>query len=130
MKKLLILLLLLISTTSFAQSVVKLRANSFCEKHTVNTQWTEFTSWKDTNILIVIDGDKQRITVYSAQTQTYDIITNDGLSLSEFGERTQNYTCVDENGAQCGMRVIERSQSTNIIFDFSNIIICYNVSQI
>jgi hypothetical protein len=130
MKKLLILLLLLINTTLFGQSVVKLRANSFCEKHTVYGQWTEFTSWKETNILIVIDGDKQRVTVYSAQTQTYDIITNDGLSLSEFGERTQNYTCIDENGVQCRMRVIERSQSTNIIFDFANIIFCYNVHEI
>jgi hypothetical protein len=131
MKKLFIILLLLIGNNLYSQDKpYKVRANSFCEKHLENDTWTEFSDWKDTNYLIVMDGNKKRVTIYTDPIQTYDIITNEGESLSDRGEKTQNYMCVDEYGVNCRMRIIDRSQSINVIIDFSNLILCYNVIEI
>ena len=121
----------LVSLCATAQSLLKVRAYSTTEKHTyANGIWSDWSPWRDTNILIVIDAAKERITIYSETTQTYDILSDDGESLSDRGDATRTYSCVDENGARCQIRFVKRTKTTQIYADFSNVILCYNISSI
>lgn len=132
MKKLIITVALgLMSLCASAQSIVKVRAYSTTEKHVYsNGVWSDWSDWRDVNILIVIDATKERITIYSETHQTYDILTDDGESLSDRGDKTRTYTCVDENGARCQIRFVKRTTTMQIYADFSNVILCYNISSI
>ncbi len=133
MKKLFLsLIVLLLSFVSNAQSVLKLRTSHSCEKHTgYRGSWTDWSEWREVNILIVIDGQQDRITIYSETTQTFDIIEDEGESLSDKGDPTMNFYCVDENGTKCRIRIVKRSDSTTQIYaDYNNLILCYNVKRI
>ena len=133
MKKLFLsLIILLLSFVSNAQSVLKLRTSHSCEKHTdYYGNWTDWSEWKAVSILIVIDGQQDRITIYSQTTQTFDIIEDEGESLSDKGDPTMNFYCVDENGTKCRIRIVKRSDSTTQIYaDYNNLILCYNVKRI
>jgi hypothetical protein len=119
------------SLCATAQSILKVRAYSTAEKHTYSDgSWSDWSSWKTANILIVIDGIKERITIYSATIQVYDILVNEGESYSDRGDKTQTYSCVDENGTRCNIRFVKRSTTTQIYADFNNIILCYNIASI
>jgi hypothetical protein len=132
MKKLILAIVLsLASLCVSAQSILKVRAYSTSEKHIYSDgSWSEWAPWRDTNILIVIDAAKDRITIYSATTQTYDILTDEGESFSDRGDKTRTYMCVDENGTRCSIRFVKRTTTTQIYADFNNIILCYNITSI
>jgi hypothetical protein len=132
MKKLFLsIILLLLSFVSNAQNILKLRTSHTCEKHTdYYGNWTDWSAWKEANILIVIDGQQERITIYTETTQTFDIIENEGQSTSDKGDPTLNYYCIDENGTRCRIRIIKRDDSTTQIYaDYSNIILCFNIKK-
>jgi hypothetical protein len=129
MKKLFLsLIVLLLSFVSNAQSVLKIRTSHSCEKHIdYYGNWTDWSEWKEANILIVVDSQKDRITIYTETTQIFDIIENEGESLSDKGDPTFNYYCVDENGAKCRIRIVKRTTLTQIYVDYSNLILCFNI---
>ena len=132
MKKLLLsLIVLLLSFVSNAQSVLKIRTSYTSEKHTdYYGRWTDWSDWKEANILIVVDSEQDRVTIYSQTTQTFDIIENEGESLSDRGDPTLNYYCVDENGTKCRIRIVKRTSGTQIYVDYNNLILCYNLKPI
>jgi hypothetical protein len=132
MKKLILTIAVsLIGLAASAQSILKVRAYSTTEKHAYpNGDWSEWSSWRDANILIVIDATKDRITIYSETTQTYDILADEGESLSDRGDKVRTYTCVDENGSRCQIRIVKRTNTAQIYADFSNVILCYNIKSI
>ena len=132
MKKIFLsLIVLLLSFISNAQSVLKIRTSHTSEKHTdYYGNWTEWSDWKEANILIVVDSQQDRITIYSETTQTFDIIQDEGESLSDRGDPTLNYYCVDENGTKCRIRIVKRTSGTQIYVDYSNLILCYNLKRI
>jgi hypothetical protein len=132
MKKIFLsIILLLLSFVSNAQSILKLRTSHSCEKHTdYYGNWTSWSNWKEANILIVIDGQQQRITIYTETLQTFDIIEDEGESLSDKGDPTMNFFCIDENGTKCRIRIVKRTESTQIYADYNNLILCFNVKKI
>lgn len=124
------LILLLLSFVSNAQSVLKLRTSHSCEKHTdYYGNWTDWSEWKEANILIVIDGQQERITIYTETIQTFDIIEDEGESLSDKGDPTMNFYCVDENGIKCRIRIVKRTTLTQIYADYNNLILCFNIKK-
>ena len=133
MKKVfLILILFFLSFIGNAQNILKLRTSHTSEKHTdYRGHWTDWSEWREANILIVIDAQQERITIYSETLQTFDIIQDEGETLSDKGDPTLNYYCVDENGTKCRIRIVKRNDSTTQIYaDYNNLILCYNVKRI
>ena len=61
--------------TAFSQNVTKFRATafSFTTRSEETEIWNDWEEWKDANILLVYDSKKQRMVIYSAETQEYDI---------------------------------------------------------
>ena len=73
MKKLtLTALLFALFSTCFSQ-VYKLRSYSSEIKTKGKYGWTKWSEPTENNILIVINVDKDRVTIYSKETQVYDI---------------------------------------------------------
>lgn len=132
MKKLLLsLIVLLLSFVSNAQSVLKIRTSYTAEKHTdYYGNWTDWSDWKEANILIVVDSQQDRVTIYSETTQTFDIIQDEGESLSDRNDPMISYFCIDENGTKCRIRIVKRTSGTQIYVDYSNLILCYNLKAI
>jgi len=70
-------LLIFFSLNVFSQKNNKWRAEQFTFKIQMDeTTWSEWEEWKPTNIYVVIDDVKNRITIYSQKHQVYDIISS------------------------------------------------------
>lgn len=107
MKKLFILLFVLFSfvQVNYAE-VIKLRTSgiAYQYKNEYSNIWGDWSAWEDCNVLIVIDVDKDRITIYSQETQEYDVITETNQDTD--GESTSyHYDCIDANGLRCQIRL-------------------------
>lgn len=122
---------LLITSTAFSQ-VTKCKAYSFAhkEKNEYSGGWSEWSSWEDVDILIVIDTDNNRIKIFSKVDQIYDIIENKGKSTDSDGDDTLEWICVNEDGLKCGVRLVKlnsKGGTSQIYIDFSDFIFVYNI---
>lgn len=124
------ILLLLCSFSSFAQTY-KLRATGVAIK-TQNERtgyWSDWSDWESCNLLVVMNIDRDIVTIYSKVTQEYDVI--EVLSEDERdpdGGVSTTLLCVDADGTRCHMRL--RSQSNGALqlyIDYSNVSFVYNV---
>jgi hypothetical protein len=129
-KYILFIIVLLLSFVSNAQNVLKIRITHSCERHIDNNNWTTWSDWKEASILVVVDGQQERITIYSKIVQTFDILEDEGQTLTDKGEPTLNFFCIDQDGTKCRIRIIKRNESTQIYVDYNNLMLCYNVKKI
>lgn len=129
MKKLLLILSLFLSTIVSAE-VTKFTAYEFSYKthNEYSNYWTDWSSWQDCNILIVINIDIGRINIYSASTQEFDIIQYYDIYTDNDGDSTLKMECVDADGVRCTVRIIIRQDGTKQLYcDYSNIMYVYNM---
>lgn len=134
MKKLLILLVLSIGLTSsnvaFCQ-VLKLKTKSFSYKQKVNDyRWSDWSKWKPTSVLVIINFDKERITIYSKETQVYDIAEYEGKTTDSDGDDTYSFFCVNEAGLTCRIRFLKlnsQNGKNQLYVDFSDLKWVYNI---
>jgi hypothetical protein len=128
-KYLLFIILFAVSTSAIGQ-VYKLRTTEFASKYQINNyRWSEWTEWKDASILIVINLKKERITIYSKETQIYDIIEDEGQKTDSEGNKTYSLFCVNADGVTCRVRL--RAPAKNgrmqLYVDFKDMMWVYNV---
>ena len=122
-----LLLLLLFTTTGFSQ-ITKFRTTGFAYT-TKNSEgnWEEWSDFEDISLLVVLDNDKSRVTVYSDEKQVYDIVntdeeTSDGTT-DESGDQSWSFTAVDQDGDECELKMMVRysqddqRQEIYIIYD-------------
>ncbi len=111
-----------------AQEIYKFRAKyvSFKEYNSYSG-WKDWSEWDDINILIVIDTEDQRISIYAKETHTLDIYDSD---YSEEGEKNiLKFLSIDEDGIKCRARFIyyEDAEERQLYIDYSNFIVVYAV---
>ncbi|MEM7659186.1 MAG: hypothetical protein AAF399_23905 [Bacteroidota bacterium] len=125
MKKLLITCLLaMLTSVAFAQnSTIKAWANSFSYKTDGQRDWSK---WQSVHILVVIKNN--RITIYSKETQEYDVISSQEGYIDRDGDTVYKFTAVDQDGDKCNLRLIDRkSGDPQLYVDFSNFRWVYNL---
>jgi hypothetical protein len=96
MKKLLIIFALVMFFTGFGQ-INKLRTTGVAYKYKTTKGWSDWSNWKDISILILVNLNDLRITVYSKEVQTFDIITVSDTYKKD-GVDTLDMYCVDSDG--------------------------------
>jgi phosphoribosyl-AMP cyclohydrolase len=69
---LLVALLLFFSADAISQ-VLKFKATAFSSRSKTGKTWTKWSSATESSVLIVFNTEKDRITIYSKETQVYDI---------------------------------------------------------
>jgi hypothetical protein len=129
MKKLIYIFFLFLSTAVFGQSSKKLRSDVFSEKHLLRDgTWTDFSDWAPSNCLILVED--YRVTIFSQQKQTYDIIS----VIKEYENEKSQVTvfdCLDENNTKCQMTFTHITQnnqkSSYLYFEFANVILMYKI---
>jgi hypothetical protein len=57
--------------------------------------WSGWSDLEDSSILITLDVDLQRITVYTRDKQVFDIAEYEGLTEDEDGDEIFSFYCVD-----------------------------------
>lgn len=92
-------------------------------------KWGKWSDFKDTNIIITLDGDKDRIVVNSQQTQLYNIETY-GRTIENDTDKTVTFNCIDNSGNRCVIEIITRKTQGNRIqfyINYPDLKIVYNI---
>jgi hypothetical protein len=126
----LMLVLLTLSSAAFGQ-VYKMKSSSFASKYQINDyKWSEWSEASESSVLITIDLNKQRITIYSQTKQVYDIAEDEGKTTDDDGDDFYSYYCVNEDGLTCRIRLAKLNSQNGrnqIYVDFSDMKWMYNV---
>jgi hypothetical protein len=96
--------------------------------------WEKVDGPIQNNLLITLNLDDLKITVYSSKKQTFDIISNEVLD----NEKDKNYFrmpfhCLDQDGKECDLEFIAYKQRDNqkqLIIIYNKISIVYNIYNI
>ena len=133
MKKFQILLLFLIfcfGTQKVSAQVYEFRTKSLSvlEKNKKN-QWGQWSDFKKAELMIELNGDKNRIIIHSEQLQLYTIISY-GEKVETETDKTMPFMCEDNNGAPCMILIVTRKKEDNrkqIYVNFQDLKMVYNV---
>lgn len=120
---------LVFSTTSFGQTLkMKTSSVSYIEKNSKN-EWGKWSDFVKAELVVTIDGKKDRIVINSAEIQVF--------SIKSYGDKIENETskivpfdCVDNNGSKCKILVITRKDEGNrmqLYINYSEVKFVYNI---
>jgi hypothetical protein len=118
-----------IGSSSFGQTIkMKTSSVSFTEKSKIG-KWSNWSEFVKAEILITIDGKKNRIVVNSPELQVF--------TIKAYGEKVENkndkivpFECVDHNGSNCNILVITRKKENNrmqFYINYSEVKFVYNI---
>lgn len=132
MKKFLAIIVLTLASFCLSEayaSATKLKAYSFAFKSAdENGKWTDWTDWEECNILVVFNADKERITIYSKETQEYDMVSADDWESDGDGGKVSEIACVDGDGERCTVRWrIDKDGGQQVYVDYPTFCFVYNV---
>lgn len=130
MKKFLLSIVFLsLASAAFAQTIkLKTSSVSIVEK-TIKGNWGKWSDFVKAEILITIDGKKNRIVVNSPEIQVF--------AIESYGEKIENkndkiipFDCIDNNGSKCKILVITRKNENNrmqFYINYSEVKFVYNI---
>lgn len=128
MKKIISTFLILFSiNVCFSQQAYKWRASTYSSRLTNNqNEWSDWTPWTTSGVLIV--AKDERVNVYSATPQVYDMIETVTRDFDSNNNPIYKVMCVDENGTRCKMIWYHTGDTGSyVIFQFSNLELMYRV---
>lgn len=92
-------------------------------------KWSEWSDFVKADLVITIDGKKNRIVINSPEIQVFTILA--------YGEKSENATdkvvpfeCIDNNGSKCTIFVITRKNEDNrmqFYVNYSEVKFVYNI---
>ncbi|WP_235935456.1 hypothetical protein [Flavobacterium ichthyis] len=114
---------------AFAQKYrFKTSSYSVMEK-SAKGKWGNWADFKDTNLIITLDGEKNRIVVNSQQTQLYYIDVY-GQAEEDDMNKILTFNCTDNSGDKCVIEIITRKTQGNRIqfyISYPDLKIVYNI---
>lgn len=123
------LLIAFLSVGSQAQTLTfKTSSVSVTEKNEKG-KWNNWSEFVDADLIITIDGKKNRIVVNSPDIQVF--------TIKAYGEKIENddqkivpFECVDNNGSKCNIIVITHKKENNrmqFYINYSEVKFVYNI---
>ena len=127
---LLVGLFLLISSMSYAE-VLKFRTTSLAIRHEIDDyRWGEWSDFEAVSVLVVMDIDEDRITIYSQETQVYDVIESKSARYDSDGDQYVPFVCINEDGVKCLVEfgvLNSRNGQNQLFIQFGDIMFVYNM---
>ncbi|WP_425638214.1 hypothetical protein ACPUEN_02270 [Algoriphagus yeomjeoni] len=122
--------IILVTNLTYGQ-VYKLKTTSVAFKTKVNDyKWSDWSEWEETSVLVVMDIDKDRFTIYSKETQVYDVAEDEGKTTDSDGDDTWSFYCVNEDGLTCRVRLVRLNSQNGrnqLYVDFNDMKWVYNL---
>jgi len=116
--------------TSYGQ-VYKFKSTALSMQTKINEyRWSAWDAWEETSVLITVDINKERITIYSKEIQIYDIANYEGETTDNDGDTTISFYCVDKDGKTCRIRLVKlisQDDTKQLYVDYSDARLVYNV---
>ena len=123
------LLIAFLSVGSQAQTLTfKTSSVSVTEKNEKG-KWNNWSDFVDADLIITIDGKKNRIVVNSPDIQVYTIKTY-GEKIENDDQKIVPFECVDNNGSKCNIIVITHKKENNrmqFYINYSEVKFVYNI---
>jgi hypothetical protein len=117
------------SAISNAQAIrLKTSSVSYSEKSQTG-KWSNWSEFVKADIIITIDGKKNRIVVNSPELQVFTIKAY-GEKIENDDEKIVPFECVDHNGSMCNILVITRKKEDNrmqFYINYSEVKFVYNI---
>lgn len=130
LKTLALLAFILLGTQNAIAQKYRFKTSSYSVmEEDAKGKWGKWSDFKETNIIITLDGDKDRIVVNSQQTQLYTIEVY-GKTIENETDKTMTFNCIDNSGNRCVIEVITRKNQGNRIqfyINYPDLKIVYNI---
>ena len=128
MKRVLLFLLLLLPVCGAMAQTYKFNTTSFAYKVYVNDQWSDWSDWESSHMLVVMNLERKVINIYSENRQDYDIYEYLGEETDNSGGKSLRLNCVNEDGLRCQIRLrIQSDGSKQLYVDFNDMMWVYGL---
>lgn len=92
-------------------------------------KWNNWSDFVDANLIITIDGKKNRIVVNSPDIQVFTI-TAYGEKIENDDQKIVPFDCIDNNGSKCNILVITHKKENNrmqFYINYAEVKFVYNI---
>lgn len=92
-------------------------------------KWGNWTDFKKANLIIELDGKKDRFIINSEQIQLFSIMSYGKVTETET-DKTVPFMCEDNNGAPCMIMIITRKNEDNrmqFYINYQDLKMVYNI---
>ena len=122
-------MLLGFGSNSFGQAIkLKTSSVSYAERNQIG-KWSNWSEFVKAEILITIDGKKNRIIVNSPELQVFSIKSY-GEKIEDENDKIIPFECTDHNGSNCNILVITKKKENNrmqFYINYSEVKFVYNI---
>ena len=132
MKRLVSVILLFFSIYCYAgDSIRYYETTSFSMKKVVKGEWTDWSEWEESGMIITMNLTKDVVEILSPKAQIYNITENKGLYFDQEDGRNVNFSFVDQEGYKGTMRLrIEKNGNSQMYIEYANVMWVYNLIQV
>ena len=103
----------------------------FSIKKVVNGEWTDWSEWEESGMIITMNITKDVVEILSPKAQIYNITENKGLYFDQEDGRNVNFSFVDQDGDKGTMRLrIEKNGNSQMYIEYANVMWVYNLIRI
>ena len=129
MKRLVSVILLFFSIYCYAgDSIRYYETTSFSFKKVVNGEWTDWSEWEDSGMIIILNLTEDIIEILSPKAQIYNITEYNDFNIDKDGGRTAKFSFVDQDGDKGVIRLrIEENGNSQMYIEYANIMWVYNL---
>ncbi len=122
-------LFFLVTSLASAQ-VYKFKASSYSTMEKDDKgKWGKWSPFKESTVVITLDGKKDRIVIASQEIQLFQIVTYGKKISNEFDDIVP-FECTDLNGGDCSIQIVTRKNQDNrkqIYVNYNDVKFVYNV---
>ena len=128
MKKLIALLLFVVCAFQVEAQVRKFYTTDFSYKYYDGYRWSDWSEWDESSMLVVINFNKDLITIYSNEIQEFDIVEHLDSYDDDSGGSNIKFLCVNEEGSRCHIRLrIQSDGGKQLYVDYNDFMYVYNI---
>ncbi len=130
MKKFILLFLLAFSAVVASAQSLKFNAYELSYRYVDGDgEWSEWSDWEKTSILVIINLDEDLITVYSQKMQKYNVKEYVGENEDSDGN-SMTFNCVNDDGVNCNIRIRAQKNGVRQLYvDFEDFSWVYNLDE-